>query len=337
MPISLNSFIRNRGMAILFCLLVSTIILFAVSMFAGASAVGVGDLLHWLGGDADKRVSTIFWFVRLPRTLGCIVAGGSLAVAGLLLQTAMMNPLASPGIIGVNTGAGLFVVLAAALFPPLFWIRGVAAFAGGMAAVTVIWLLASRTGASRITVILSGIAVSSILAAIIDAVVSLYPEVVMDKTEFYIGGFSSASMRQIFAVFPFVVTALLLSVLLASRFDLLTLGDEVAASLGLNVLRTRFTAVLCAALLAASAVSIAGLLGFIGLIVPNIVRKLTLSGMHFRLPVTLLFGACLALLCDIISRVLFAPYELSAGIPLSLIGAPFFLWLILSRRKQRYD
>lgn len=336
-PILSRFFISNKNGSLIAVLASLTITLAVLSMAVGPSLVGFKEIALWLRGLSADSAETIILFIRLPRTLGCIVAGGALAVSGLLLQTVMQNPLASPGIIGVNAGAGLFVVLAASVLPPLFWIRGSAAFIGAMAAAMIIWLIAARTGASKTTVVLSGVAISSLLSALIDSVITVFPASVTDKTAFFIGGFSSASLRQVLTSLPFAAVALLISALMSRQLDLLPMGDEVAASLGLNVKRCRFLAILCAALLAAAAVSIAGLLGFVGLIVPHMARKLTNRSMRTLLPVTLLLGISLTLLCDILARVLFAPYELSAGIPLSLIGAPFFLKLILSRRRNRHD
>lgn len=314
-----------------------TFALAVASIVIGPSGVGIRSLFDWLFGNADKSSSVIITYIRLPRTLGCIVAGGGLAVSGLLLQTTMLNPLASPGIIGVNSGAGLLVVLAAALLPPLFWIRGVAAFAGALLAALLIWLIAARSGAGKTTVVLVGVAVSSLMSALIDTVISIYPQTISDRTSFFIGGFSSVSLRQVLAALPVMLSSLVLIVLISGKLELLPMGDDVASSLGLNVKRYRFLGILCAALLAASAVSVAGLLGFVGLIVPHMARKLTTRSLRALLPVTLLMGVCLTLLCDIIARQLFAPNEIAAGIPLALIGAPFFLYLILIRRRHQHD
>lgn len=309
----------------------------AASIVIGPSGVGVRNLFEWLNGSANNSIAVIITYIRLPRTLGCIIAGGGLAVSGLLLQTIMLNPLASPGIIGVNSGAGLLVVLAAAFLPPLFWIRGVAAFVGALLAALVIWLIAARTSAGKTTVILVGIAISSLMSALIDTIISIYPDTIADRTSFFIGGFMAVSLRQVLTGLPIMLLALVLSVIISGKLELLPMGDDVALSLGLNVTRYRFLGVLCAALLAASAVSVAGLLGFVGLVVPHMARKLATRSLRALLPVTLLLGISLTLLCDIIARRLFAPNELAAGIPLSLIGAPFLLYLILTRRRHQHD
>ncbi|NSW54286.1 MAG: iron ABC transporter permease [Anaerolineae bacterium] len=318
-------------------LLAAAILLALASMVCGASTLGARDAVQWLSGSADASVDAIFRYIRLPRTLACLLVGSALAAAGLLLQTALNNPLASPGVIGVNAGSGLFVVAASILFPSVFWVRGLAALGGALAAALWVYALARRGGASRVTIILAGVAISSLLAAGMDAIVTLYPTAIMDRTAFFIGGFSSIYSGALLVALPFLLAGFLGAAFLAGRLDLLLLGDEVAASLGLHVERTRFLAILFAAALAAGAVSIAGLVGFVGLIVPHMVRRLTGGALRRSLPVTILLGGCLVLGCDLLARLLFAPYEVPAGILLSLIGAPFFLYLILNRRKHRYD
>lgn len=313
------------------------LVLSFASLVIGASSYGVKEAFHWITGSADQTAAAIFRFIRLPRTLACLLAGASLAVAGLLLQTALNNPLASPGIIGVNAGSGFFVVGAAILFPAVFWVRGLAAFSGAFLVALSVYALAMKTGATKTTIILAGIAISSLVAAGTDTLIMLFPEAVMDRNAFFIGGFASIHQSVLLFSLPFILLGLLGSRLLVGRLDLLLLGDEVAASLGLNVRLCRFLTILCASALAASAVSIAGLIGFVGLIVPHIMRQLVGNELRIALPTNILFGAILVLLSDITARLVFSPYEIPAGILLSAIGTPFFLHLILSRRRHRFD
>lgn len=326
-----------RHRTILLILLAGFLLLAMLSLVVGASSFGAADVFRWLGGNADETAATIFRYIRLPRTIGCLLAGSSLAAAGLLLQTALNNPLASPGIIGVNAGSGLFVVAASVLFPAVFWARGAAAFSGALLVILLVYLLAKKTGASRITIVLAGVAISSLIAAATDALVLLYPDAIMDRNAFFIGGFANIHSGTLLFALPFILAGLLGAWSLVGRLDLLLLGDEVAASLGLDVNRCRFLTIVFAAALAASAVSIGGLIGFVGLIVPHIARQLVGNQLRIALPVTILFGACLTLFSDVMSRVIFAPFEIPAGILLSAVGAPFFLHLILNRRKHRYD
>ena len=272
--------------------------------------------------------------VRLPRTLASLLAGAALAVAGILLQAVLGNPLAAPNIIGVNAGAGFAAVLLLAAFPSLSGLVPISAFLGALAASLLVFALAAKTGARRTTILLAGVAVSSMLTAGINAVKTLYPDSLSNANTFLIGGFSGVSMRNLSPAWILIAAALAAAVLTAGNTDVLTLGDETAASLGLNVRATRFFLLVTASCLAGAAVSFSGLIGFVGLIVPHIARRFA-GHTHRRLiPAGALLGAALLLICDTFSRILFAPYELPVGILLSLLGGPFFLFLLLHKKKE---
>ena len=337
MPISSISSTRSPNRRWLAPLLAAVgLLLLLASISLGAAPLPLPEVVRTLLGQApDTSTYNIVFFARLPRSLACVLAGTALAVAGLLLQAVLNNSLASPGIIGVNAGAGLTVVLSAFFFPGLLFVRTLAAFAGAFGICLLVYAVARKTGASRITLVLAGVAVSSIFTAAIDTLVTLYPELLMDRASFYIGGFRAVDWDSLLFAGPYVLLGLAAAVLLAGRVNVLILGDEVAASLGLAVERCRFLVILCAAALAAGAVCIAGLLGFVGLIVPHIMRLLA-GNDHRRLVwLTALAGADITLFCDILARLLFAPYEIPVGILLSFLGAPFFLYLLLNRQRRR--
>lgn len=336
MPISTTASMGKNRRWLAPLLLVGGLLLLLASVAMGAAAIPAGQVLQTLAGQApDTAVYNIIFFTRLPRSAACILAGAGLAVAGLLLQAVLNNSLASPGIIGVNAGSGLAVVAAALLFPGLLFARTLAAFLGALGVCLAVYAIARRTGASRIALVLAGVAVSSIFTAGIDTLVTLFPETLMDKSSFYIGGFRAVDWRSLFFAAPYIALGLLAARLLGGSVNVLLLGDEVAASLGLHVERCRFLAILCAAALAAGAVSIAGLLGFVGLIVPHIMRLLAGSDHRRLVWLTALAGMDVTLLCDILARLLFAPYEIPVGILLSFLGAPFFLYLLLSQKRRR--
>ncbi|MDL2238341.1 iron ABC transporter permease [Christensenellaceae bacterium OttesenSCG-928-K19] len=308
--------------------------LFIVSMTKGAASVSLVDVTN----DMDIQTYNIIMYIRLPRTIAGLLSGAALAVSGLLLQTTLNNRLASPGIVGVNAGAGLFVVAAAILFPAVLQTKYLAAFAGALVTVLIIYAIARKTGATRVTLLLAGVAVGSLLSAFSDALVTLHPQVLPDKNAFFIGGFASVSSQSVMWAWPFIAFGLLIAVLLNRRLDVLALGDEMAASLGVRVELCRFLSILSAAALAAGAVSMAGLIGFVGLIVPNLVRMITPGGHRFTIPLAALLGAALVLFCDILARLLFIPYEIPVGILLSVIGAPFFIYILFKKKWSRsYD
>lgn len=311
---------------------------FLAALCFGSTSLDLGAALRaCLAGDSSSAAYRILVYVRLPRALGALLAGAALATAGVLIQAVLQNPMAAPNVIGVNAGAGFVAVLLTALFPSAVGLLPMGAFLGALATCLLIWLIAAISGAERVTITLVGVAVGSILTAGINAVKTLFPDSLYDVTSFLVGGLSGVTYRALTPAWQMILGGLLLSLLLARRADLLSLGDEVAAGLGLSVRRNRFFLLLLAALLAGAAVSFAGLLGFVGLLVPHILRRFTGNRHRLLLPAAALGGSSLVLLADTLSRVLFAPYELPVGILLSLLGGPFFILLLLSGRRYLHD
>ena len=279
--------------------------------------------------------SFIFLYVRLPRTVGCLLAGAALAVSGAVIQGVLLNKLASPSIIGVNAGAGLAVTVCCAAGFLSGWAIAGAAFLGAMAAVVLIVLAAEKAGASRTTVILGGVAVNAFLNALSEAVTTLIPEAGMLSGDFRVGGFASVSYVRLIPAGVLILAALAAVMLLHNELDVLALGEETAQSLGMDVKKIRFLLLLLAAMLSGCAVSFAGLLGFVGLVVPHAMRKIVGSESRFLLPLCAAGGAAYVTLCDTAARVVFAPYELPVGIVLSVLGGPFFLALLLKGKGGR--
>ena len=274
-------------------------------------------------------------YARLPRTAGCILAGAALAVSGALTQSVLANPLASPGTIGVNSGAGVAAAICCAVAPTSQALVPIAAFIGAMAATLLVLFIAERTGAAKITLVLAGVAISNVLSAGVDAVVTFAPDALNAYSDFRIGSLENLTLSRLAA--PAIVTgvALIAAFSLTNELDVLMLGSETAESLGMRVGKTRIILLAISAALAGAAVSFAGLLGFIGLIAPHIIRRFTGDEARYLLPASALGGAALLLVCDLASRLLFAPYELPVGITLAFIGGPFFIWLLLRQRKGR--
>lgn len=330
---------KGRNVRILAVMLLLLALSLLANLCLGASGLGPVEMLRAaLGPERESAAARIFWYVRLPRALAAILAGAALSVAGSLLQAVLRNPLAAPSVIGINSGAGLCALICLAFFPSLAALVPAAAFLGACLAAFAVYLLARLTGASRSTVVLAGIAVNTILGACMDAIVTLVPDAVASRSAFSIGGFANTSMRQLRFAAPLCALGLLLALLFRRELELMTLGDDVAQSLGLRVERFRALFLITAAMLAGAAVSFAGLLGFVGLVSPHMTRLLCRDDARLCLPITALFGAVLCLICDLIARVAFAPYELPVGIVLSFLGAPFFLYLLLVQKKRsRHD
>ena len=322
---------RVRLLAVTLALLLPAAALFSLCVGASGASLtqGLADLLRGVSSPAARIVR----YIRLPRVLAAMLAGAALAASGVLIQGVLGNPLAGPNVIGVNAGAGFCTLLCACLMPAAAHLLPVAAFAGALLASLVILLLADRMGVSRITVVLAGVAISSIFSAGSDLITTLSPDATLGMSAFMIGGFADVSASRLRTAAVYILPALAVSLLLAGDLDVLSLGDEVAASLGLRVKRTRVLLLAVASVLAGAAVSFAGLLGFVGLIVPHAVRRIV-GGTHKPLlALSMLGGALFTLLCDTAARTLFAPYEMPVGILLSLVGGPFFLFLLLRSRK----
>ena len=318
------------------------------ALLAAALLLSVGCGSQWYtparlwqalcAADAADPGWRLLCFVRLPSTAAAVLAGAALGVAGALIQSVLNNAMASPNVIGVNAGAGLGALLAASLVPGAAALLPGAAFAGALAAALFIWLLAAVAGLSRTTLILAGVTVSSILTACMNTLKLLFPDAAVGSTAFLLGTLSGVTTAQLQRALPWLAAGFVLAALLAADLNVLQLGEDMAAGLGLPVARVRFAALLTAALLAGAAVSFAGLLGFVGLLAPHIARRLVGGDNRRLLPVTALASADLMLLCDVAARVLFAPFELPVGVLLSLVGGPFFLFLLLRRKRSRlYD
>lgn len=301
-------------------------------LVGGISCVLAVTLSLCLGSSGFFVSGAIFRYVRLPRTIACVLAGVGLSVSGAVLQNVLANKLASPSIIGVNAGAGLGVTICCAAGALSGWMISGAAFLGSLSAVAVITLAAYRTRASRSTVILGGVAVNSILNALSESVAVLDPDAAVLTTEFRVGGFSAVSHVRLIPAGILIVLALIVLLTLGNELDILTLGDETAQGLGMSVRRMKTLFLLLAALLAGASVSFAGLLGFIGLIVPHFTRKIVGSASRVLIPACALYGAAFVAVCDLIARIAFAPYELPVGILMSVIGGPFFVLLLLKHK-----
>lgn len=271
----------------------------------------------------------IFAFVRLPRTVAALVCGAAFAVSGAVIQGVLANRLASPSIIGVNSGAGLAVTICTALGIYGGWRLSVFSFLGAFAAVMLVSLGSRKWGASRGTVILIGVAMNSLLGAVSDTIITFIPNVSVMSNDFKIGEFSAVTYQKLIpAVFIILITVAML-LTLTNELDVLTLGEDNAKGLGMDtsVMRTLF--LLLSALLAGCAVSLAGLLSFVGLIVPHAVRRLAGSKSSHLIALCALFGSSFVALCDTIARTAFAPYEIPVGIIMAFLGAPFFVFILI--------
>lgn len=273
--------------------------------------------------------SRIFAYSRLPRTLASMICGAALAVSGAVIQGVLANRLASPSIIGVNAGAGLAVTLCTALGIYGGWRLSLFSFLGAFAAVMLVSFGSRHWGASRGTVILIGVAMNSLLGAISDAITTLIPEVGVMSNDFKIGEFTAITYPKLIPAMVIVLFVIIVLRTLHNELDVLTLGEEHAQGLGLNISAMRTLFLLFAALLSGCAVSLAGLLSFVGLLVPHAIRRVAGSKSSNRIGLCAIYGGGFVCLCDTLARTLFAPYEIPVGIIMAYLGAPFFVFILV--------
>ena len=320
--------------AVNFALLALLALVMLVSMRFGSLKLTFAEIVGTLWNRPDGINGQIIFNIRLPRILLGALVGGSLAAAGTILQGVMRNPLASPGIIGVSAGGGLGGILVMLVLPQFGYLLVPAAFGGALVTAVLVYLLAWKRGVNPVRLILAGVAVSAMLGAFSSTILILNAEKAGGVLDFTIGSLSARSWPQIEQVAPYMAAGFAVALMLGQKLNILTLGDEFATGLGMRVERTRFLLLAVAALLAASAVSVAGLLGFVGLIAPHIVRIVIGSDNRFLIPASALFGGIMVVGCDTVGRMAMDPSELPVGVIMSLLGPPFFLWLL---RRHSYE
>ncbi|WP_368041322.1 FecCD family ABC transporter permease [Gordonibacter massiliensis (ex Traore et al. 2017)] len=306
----------------------------AAGFLAGSSSVSLGDLLAWAtGGDVSAAAKSILVNVRLPRVLAALLAGGALAVAGAIIQAVLDNPLASPNIIGINSGAGLFVLVAASVFPQVLWLPPLAAFLGALVTALVIFGISLGANTSRLTVVLAGIAITTVFGAGMNTILIVNPDAYIGSSTFLVGGLAGVLMDDLLWPAVYIAAGLAAALFAAGKLNIMALGDDTAHALGMNVGACRLAMLGLAAVLAGAAVSFAGLLGFAGLIIPHLVRFFVGHDNRMVLPLSAVAGAAFVVVCDLLARVLFAPYEVPVGILMAFLGGPFFIYLILKNRR----
>lgn len=321
-----------RPVAVAAGMLVALIAATCASLAFGAVHITFGEVLRSLfGGQVPETSQQIIEVLRLPRTVEAIVVGAALGVAGACLQGALNNPLASPDVIGVTGGAGFGAMLVILLSPASAALLPISALAFGLLAAGMVFLIgfAGRGGGNITRVILAGIAIAALFSAGTAGLMSAYPDRVPNAIFFLVGGLTSSGWENLKQIWPYFAVGFVLAAFMIRPLDRLMLGDDVAASLGSRPRRTRLVAALAAAILASAAAAIAGLLAFLGLVIPHLVRLLGGTNNHtFVIPVSALAGAALLAAGDTLARTIAAPVEMPVGPFLVILGVPLFLWLL---------
>ena len=303
-----------------------------VGLSLGAVYLGPDRVLDGLLNRDDALARTIVWDLRLPRVLLAVLVGACLGVSGGLLQGVTRNPLADPHILGLTAGGGLAASIAVRASPdfPQEFIAPVA-FGGAMTGAAIVYGMSWRGGVSPLRLALAGVATASLFTAGTTMVLVSSNLMTQSALAWLAGGLFGRGWDHLQTMWPYAVVGLGAAILLSRSMNVLTLGDETARSLGLNVERARFLAVGTAALLAAAAVSVAGMVAFVGLVIPHVTRFLTGDDHRRLLPLSAVLGASLVVYADVFARVVRAPVEIPMGIVTAAIGAPFLLYLIRVR------
>ena len=327
-------------------LLVLAVLVFLIAPFVGMHVVPVRALWQSSGGETeggpsdDRTAAFILWTIRIPRVCVALLAGASLALGGMVFQAVFRNPLATPFTLGTASGAslGAAVCFHLKLSFSLLGVSGgsIFAFAGAMLSILLVYGLSrARQGFSTTTMLLAGVAVSFFFSSLM-----LLLQYISDPTEtlrmirWVMGGLHNTAGSDVLSVLWFAVPGGLIVMVMTHELNLITTGDELAASRGVEVRRTKRALFFAASLMVGGVVAICGPIGFVGLMAPHICRLLIGPDHRYLTPATLLFGGTFLVLCDTVARTVMAPTELPVGIITALLGGPFFLWLLLRKRPE---
>ena len=287
--------------------------------------------------DKDSPARIIVWGMRLPRILTAGLVGICLSLAGCILQGVMRNNLASPSTIGVTSGASFVGYITLVAFPGLSYLLPLGSILGAFSTTMLIYALAYQRGVSPVKMLLSGLAVSAMFGAFNDIIKTFFADRLGNASHFLVGGLNNIMWKEFWMILPYASVGILICAFLPTKMNILMLGDETANSLGLRTEVFRFFLITVSSLLSGAAISVAGLISFVGLIVPHISRLIVGSDYKYLFPASVFLGFLLVVVCDTIGRVILPPGEVSVSIILSFIGAPFFLMLLRTRGQRQWD
>jgi iron complex transport system permease protein len=330
--------IRKKQKQKIFSIIIIAIIMFFTAFYSmklGSINFATKEIIKLLDIQNGNSINAqIVKNIRIPRILTGILAGMNLATAGVLLQGILKNPMASPNIIGINSGAGLTAIILMIFFPLNIEILSFSAFMGALFTSLLIYSISYLSGNKNLNLILSGVAVSSLFSSLTSGVMILNSDELNITYNWLIGSFSGKSWSDFNSIFYYSIIGISFAIYISPKLNLFALGDEMAETMGVSVKKYKLLSIITASALAGSAVSVAGTLGFVGLICPHIGRILVGNNHKSLIPISALLGGVLISAADTIARTMFSPYELPVGIIISLLGAPFFLYLLFSKNKN---
>nr|WP_269779480.1 iron chelate uptake ABC transporter family permease subunit [Propioniciclava soli] len=314
--------------------LAALVLAVAASVAFGANPLPLDEVWQGLVRPDASEASIIVWTQRLPRTLLGVLVGSALGVSGALIQALTRNPLADPGILGVNAGAGFAVTVGVGVFG-LTGIRGYIwwAFLGAVAATVVVYLIgAASRSASPVTLVLAGVALGAVLNGVSTFLTLIDEDTFRQVRNWGLGSIARTGLDDTLTVAPFLLAGLLVAVLLSGSLNAVALGDDLAAALGTSVVRTRVLGLLAVTLLAGGATALTGGIGFVGLMVPHVVRWFVGPDQRWIIAMTALAAPVLLLGADVLGRILARPGEMEVGIVTAVVGAPVLIALVRRRK-----
>ena len=307
---------------------IALLIVGLASLMFGQVSFTLQEVYQGIFSTEDTLARRIIWEIRFPRVLIGIIVGICLGTAGAILQGIMQNPLADPGVIGITSGAGIMAVLIMVVFPGYILFLPAAAFLGAFTAAMIVYALSWKGGTSPTRIVLVGVAINAICGAGTNALMILYSDRVQSVLPWLAGGIAGVGWTQFRMIIWYALIAMVISIFAIRHIRVMRLGDEMAKLLGHNVERSRLFLIVLSTMLAGIAVSVAGLVGFVGLVVPHILRLIIGGEYRYLLPASAIGGGLLVVFADTIARSAFNPIEIPVGILLAFIGGPYFLYLI---------
>ncbi|MDU1540112.1 MAG: iron ABC transporter permease [Paeniclostridium sordellii] len=311
--------------------LILLIILLVLLTTVGSVNLSFGEIISALINDDNKMVTTIVYKMRLPRNILAVLVGANLAVSGVLLQSVMKNPLADPGITGVSTGASVAAIIILLVAPQFTNILPIAAFIGGAIACMLVFLMAYKNGLKPGRIVLAGVAINTILGGVISYLSTMYSDRIQSAMLWLNGSLATKTWADVEMLFIYSIVGLIVSLLLIRSANVLQLGDDAATNLGFNVNLTRLLISVVAVFLAATSTAVVGVISFVGLIVPHISRMIMGSDHKFTIPFSIILGSMVLLVADTLGRTIGGAVEIPVGVIMSIVGGPFFLYLLRKR------
>lgn len=321
----------NKNYLIIALSLLTLAVLLVLLSTVGSVNLEFNEIISALIHDDNKLVTTIVYKMRLPRNILAALVGANLAVSGILLQSVMKNPLADPGITGVSSGASVAAIIILLLAPSYTKVLPIVAFIGGAIACLLVFVMAWKNGLKPGRIVLAGVAINTILGGVISFLSTMYSDRIQSAMLWLNGSLATKTWADVNMLFAYSIIGLIVSLLLIRSANVLQLGDEAATNLGFNVNLTRLVISGVAVFLAATSTSVVGVISFVGLIVPHISRMLMGSDHKYTIPFSMILGSIVLLVADTLGRTIGGAIEIPVGVIMSIVGGPFFLYLLRKR------